>query len=119
MRQIDPAKHNTRIRCRWAKRQFNPLAAVQADAYGFGEGFEGSLSEHVDILNFLECPVFHALFATGKERTQISIRLFAQKRRDFKVIHAARRQRINLGSRLCAIGAPYAGHSHVAVVRLA
>ena len=50
LRQIDAPEHDAGVgRCR-AQRDFHALSAVQADAYGVGEGFEGSLFEHRVIL---------------------------------------------------------------------
>ena len=48
--QVDAAEHDAGVRLGRAQRQLDPLAAVQADAHGLGQGLEGSLLEHVTIL---------------------------------------------------------------------
>ena len=52
LRQIDAPEHDAGVGRRWPQRQLDPLAAVQTDADGRGQGFEGSLGKHGDYFNF-------------------------------------------------------------------
>ena len=61
--QIHPAKHDAGVRLRRAQGDFDPLATVQANTYGTGQGFEGSLFEHPLILVSSTRPA-HALNVT-------------------------------------------------------
>ena len=53
MRQVDAPEHDAGIGRRRSQRDLDALAAVQADADGVGEGFEGSLFKHEVILPVL------------------------------------------------------------------
>ena len=51
LRQIHPTKHDAGIRLGRAQCQLDTLAAVQAHAYGTGNGLDGALLKHGSILN--------------------------------------------------------------------
>ena len=51
--QVNAAKHDAGIGLGWPQREFHALAAVQPDADGVGQGFEGSLLQHGFILRLL------------------------------------------------------------------
>ena len=49
-RQINAPEHDARVRLRRAQRDLDALTTVQANANGTGQGFEGSLLQHLLIL---------------------------------------------------------------------
>ena len=101
LRQIHPTEHDACVGLRRAQRQLHALAAVKTNTYGLGEGLKGSLFEHGLIL-----------------MNPLSVCLLAQEGRDFVVVHAARRQGIDLGSCRGTVATPDGGRVHGFVVRL-
>ena len=132
--QVHASEHNACIRRCGPQRQLHTLPAVQADTNGFGQRFQSSLSKHLVIL--IDGPAawqwrfpMSAIAPENKAYEPVtkkisafsvgfSVGLLAQESRDFKVIHAARCECVDLCCSLGAVGTPHAGHTQVAVVGL-